>query len=206
MHYWRPTEYEPLLVPSLGRWQVDQRDSGSRVPIYLFSLWGREVVVRMVNKLLAIAGIGILAGGLVLLIAPVSHIPLLDANRQVLAETEREGFCAGETYMKTRGAGSEPAMTECIETSTIDDEINHRQVQPGFCQGLKSAGLPMEQSECMTIMDEQEFWPTMKGTLTNSWNRRFPYPGDFLTSNVPQTGGDSRTGDRETTDREGFSR
>ena len=61
----------------------------------------------MVNKLLSFAGIIVLAGGLFLLTMPVTHIPLLDANRQVLAESEREGWCAGDTYMKTRGGGDE---------------------------------------------------------------------------------------------------
>jgi hypothetical protein len=160
----------------------------------------------MTNKLLALAGIVILVGGLVLLIAPVAHIPLLDANRQVLAESERDGWCAGTTYMKTRGVGSEAEMKECLETSKHATAINHRRVQPLFCVGIIEAGLPMDHTECMSIMEREKFWPTLKGTLSNSWNRRFPYPGDFLTSNVPQTGGDSRTGDRETTDREGFDR
>jgi hypothetical protein len=159
----------------------------------------------MTNKLLALGGIVILVGGLVLLMMP-AHVPLLDANRQVLAESEREAWCAGETYMKTRGGGSIPAMTECIATSSIDNSVDHNRVQPGFCNGIISAGLPMDANECMAIMEQEEFWPTMKGTLTNAWNRRFPYPGDFLTSNVPQTGGDSRTGDREGEDREGFNR
>jgi hypothetical protein len=159
----------------------------------------------MINKLLALGGIVILVGGLVLLMAP-AHVPLLDANRQVLTESEAEAFCAGNTYMKTRGIGSESVMRDCIETNNLPKGINHREVQPKFCDGLRDAGLPMERDECMAIMEQEQFWPTLKGTLTNAWNRRFPYPGDFLTSNVPQTGGDSRTGDREGEDREGFSR
>jgi len=160
----------------------------------------------VVNKLLAVSGIIILTGGLFLLTMPVTHIPLLDANRQVLAESEREGWCAGDTYMKTRGGGDESLMKECIEGSTLDDTINHRIVQRAFCAGIIAAGLAITEEQCMEIMETRKFWPTMKGTLAEAWNKRFPYPGDFLTANVPQTGGESRTGEREETDREGFDR
>ena len=156
------------------------------------------------NRLLAFGGILAVVGGFFMLVMPVSHIPLLDANRQVLVETERGGFCAGETYYRTRGMGDEKLMAECIETSAIDNEINHRKVQPGFCSGIISAGLPMTPEQCMQIMEVEKFWPTEKGSLSNSWNRRFPYPGELLSSNVPKTGtnDDSRTGDRTETDRE----
>lgn len=160
----------------------------------------------MINKMLAGFGILVITGGLFLLMAPISHIPLLDANRRVLAESERQGYCAGEVYWSTRGMGSEAAMTECVAVSTIDNEINHRRVQPAFCAGITASGLPMGVDACMGIMEGQKFWPTMTGTLSNSWNRKFPYPGEFLSSNVPQTGGESRTGEREVTDREGFER
>ena len=153
------------------------------------------------NKLLALGGIGTIVVGFALLVMPVSHIPLLDANRQVLAESERSGYCAGETYAKTRGYGSEPAMVDCRTSSTIDDNINHRAVQPAFCRGVIDNGLAVAQDECETIVAAQELWPTTKGNLTSSWNRRFPYPGGLLSSQIPQTGGESRTGDREINDR-----
>jgi hypothetical protein len=155
------------------------------------------------NKLLAIGGILVIVGGLFLLVNPVTHIPLLDANRAVLAESDADGFCAGQTFMKTRGYGNEAQMNECLDLTKHSKDINHMQVQPAFCAGLKDAGLDMGKEECMGILNENKLWPTMTGGLSSSWNRRFPYPGDFLTSNVPQTGGDSRTGDRETNDREG---
>ena len=154
------------------------------------------------NKLLAFGGIGTIVVGFILLIMPVSHIPLLDANRQVLAESERSGYCAGEVYAKTRGYGSEPAMVDCKASSTIDDSINHRAVQPAFCRGVIDNGLAVAQDECEAIVAEQEMWPTAKGSLTSSWNNRFPYPGGLLSVNVPQTGGESRTGDRTGNDRD----
>jgi len=160
----------------------------------------------MINKLLALGGIAVIVVGLFLLTMPISHIPLLDANRQVLAESEREGHCAGTVYVQTRGSGSEAGMKDCVESSDLDDTINHRVVQPAFCSGIISAGLPATQEECMGIMEARKFWPTMKGTLSESWNKRFPFPGEWLTANTPETGGESRTGEREETDREGFGR
>src|SRR3990167_8604442 len=154
------------------------------------------------NKLLALGGIGIIVVGFILLIMPVSHIPLLDANRQVLAESERGGYCAGEVYAKTRGYGSESAMVDCKASSTLDDSINHRAVQPAFCRGVITNGLAIPQDECESIRSTQERWPTAKGGLTSSWNNRFSYPGSLLSANLPQTGGESRTGDRTGNDRD----
>ena len=157
------------------------------------------------NKLLAAFGILVIAGGLFLLVAPVTHIPLLDANRQVLAESERAAFCAGEVLVETQGQGSEAAVAECIATSTTDDTINHRVVQAAFCHGVLSK-YTWSFDECIATVEEQEMWPTMKGTWTNSWNKRFPYPGGGAFVSPQRTGNESRTGDREETDREGFDR
>jgi hypothetical protein len=159
-----------------------------------------------VNKLLAMAGISTVLIGFLLLVLPVAHIPLLDANRQVLAESERAGQCAGEVYYNTRGSGDEAAMSECVADSQVDDEINHRAVQGGFCVGIIAAGFTISFDDCLGTMQTQKFWPTMTGQLTSSWNKRFPYPGDFLTSNAPQTGGEGRTGERDIPEREGFDR
>ena len=158
------------------------------------------------NRLLAFGGILTILGGFILLVMPVGHVPLLDANRQVLVESERGGQCAGETYAKTRGYGSEDAMLDCMASGTIDNSIRHQAVQPAFCRGIIGAGIQIAQEECVKIMGDREFWPTARGSLTNSWNRRFPYPGGLLSSSVPQTGGESRTGDREITEREGNQR
>src|SRR3990167_1880298 len=128
------------------------------------------------NKLLAFGGILAIAGGFVLLTMPVSHIPLLDANRQVLAESERQAYCAGEVMIKTQGRGSEEDMTDCRATSTIDDTINHRVVQSAWCRGIVD-NYQWTQTECVSFVEEQKYWPTLKGTATNAWNRRFAYPG-----------------------------
>jgi hypothetical protein len=154
------------------------------------------------NRLLAAGGIAILVIGFALLVLPVSSIPLLDANRQVLVESAAGGQCAGEVYATTQGQGSEADMAECM-ANAADTAVNWQAVQPAFCRGIIAKGLAISQGDCETIMAERQMWPTAIGTITASWNRRFPYPGDVISSARPITGGESRTGDREGNDREG---
>jgi hypothetical protein len=158
------------------------------------------------NRLLAGGGIAALALGLFLLVMPVAHIPLLDANRTVLAESEAEGQCAGNIYAKSRGYGDPDAMKSCLASSNLNPDVDWVAVQPAFCRGVISGGVPVSQDDCLGIMEAREFWPTATGKLTNSWNGRFPYPGGTFSSARPGSGGESRTGDREETEREGFSR
>lgn len=155
------------------------------------------------NKLLAISGIGTVLMGLALLIVPVGHVPLLDANRQILVETEAGGYCAGEVWSQTQGWGDIEAMEECIELSTLSSEINLRAVQGAFCRGLVSRGFPITVDECLAIMGAQKYWLTEEGTLTNTWNSRFPYPLSDFGSPTQQTGDESRTGERDLNEREG---
>jgi hypothetical protein len=154
------------------------------------------------NRLLAAGGIAILVIGFALLVLPVSSIPLLDANRQVLVESAAGGQCAGEVYATTQGQGSEVDMAECM-ANAADTAVDWQAVQPAFCRGIIAKGLAITQGDCETVMAERQMWPTAIGTITASWNRRFPYPGDVISSARPITGGESRTGDREGNDREG---
>jgi hypothetical protein len=158
------------------------------------------------NKLLGIAGAVVVLGGLAMLLLPVSHIPLLDANRQVLAETEAAGYCAGEVYVAARGMGDEASMKECLAGSGRDTTIDYTKVQPAFCAGIIAKGLAVSPSECMEIMQSRQLWPTANGSLTASWNKRFPFPGDILSANQPTTGDAGRTGDRVDNEREGNTR
>jgi hypothetical protein len=148
----------------------------------------------------------VIALGLVLLVSPVSHIPLLDANRQVLAETEAAGYCAGEVYVSARGMGDEASMKECLADSSKDTTIDYTRVQPAFCAGIIAKGLAVTPSQCMEIMQTRQMWPTAAGSLTASWNKRFPFPGDILSANQPTTGDVGRTGDRVDNEREGNTR
>lgn len=160
----------------------------------------------MSNKLLASGGILTILLGFVVLIMPVGHVPLLDANRQILVESEAGGYCAGEVWVNTQSWGSIEAMEECLATTSLSQEINLRAVQPAFCRGLIGRGYPIGQEDCMNIMVAQQYWLTEEGTITNAWNRRFPYPLSAFGSPTQQTGDQSRTGDREGNDREGFIR
>jgi len=157
----------------------------------------------MSNRLMAIGGILALVVGLVLLVLPVQRIPLLDANRTVLAESEREGYCTGRTYAETRGRGDKNLAGECRAESSLPNVIDWNVVQGAFCRGLIASGFPITQPKCVEIMVAQRFWPTMDGSISASWNRKFPYPGDVIVSGTVD---DSRTGDRDGIGREGLTR
>lgn len=150
------------------------------------------------NKLLAIGAIIALIG-LGVMLAVEWPTPLTDANRQVLAETKAEAYCAGEVFGQTRGKGDEASMQTCLEDASQDDEPRHEAVQYQFCLAFgKVTGFPL--GDCVTIMKASRYWPTMIGTITNAWNKSFPYPLDAVSSG---TGADSRTQDRDTNEREG---
>lgn len=151
----------------------------------------------MLNRFMAAAGILALLVGFFMLMSPVSRIPLLDANRKVLVETNRGGACAGIVYADTRGAGSYQAMASCMAENERPDEIDHLAVTPAFCSQV-AAAVGITTTECEEIMKGRQYWPMKDGRLTSSWNKRFPYPGEVLTY-VPDS--DSRVGDRE-----GFTR
>lgn len=155
------------------------------------------------NKLLACGGISTVLMGLVLLIMPVGHVPLLDANRQILVETEAAGFCAGEVWSQTQGWGDIEAMSDCIAESPLSNEIDLRVVQSAFCRGIISRGFPITLDECLAIMGAQQYWLTEEGVLTNTWNSRFPYPLSDFGSPTQKTGDQSRTGERDLNEREG---
>lgn len=155
------------------------------------------------NRLLGIGGVLVVLGGLLMLLVPGPPIPLLDANRQVLAESERDGYCAGTVFWNTGGFGDEALMGECLEMSAVNDETNLRTVQPAFCRAVVVEGYSGTAEECEGILGSNKLWPTMTGGLTSDWNRRFPYPLDSLTAGGQSTSNDeSRTGDRDGNERE----
>jgi hypothetical protein len=157
----------------------------------------------MLNKFMAAAGIIVLVFGLVMIALPVARIPLLDANRTILAESAKESYCAGVTYMKTAGAGQKDIAAECREESSKTDKIDYTVVVDEFCRGAIAGGLRMLQKDCTSIVYDRTFWPTMDGAITNEWNRKFPYPGNLLVVDNESSG---RTGDRTGPEREGLTR
>lgn len=157
------------------------------------------------KKLMAILAPVILVGSLAYMAFAQPKIPLLDANRTVLAETYLEAFCAGDAFLKTRGNGNDALAADCRELheGRHDDEPDYERVQSAFCMGIVMAGWPGYVGDCVSLLQEQKLWPTLDGALTNTWNRRFPYPLEGSITDVEQQS-DSRTGDRENNDREGI--
>jgi len=149
------------------------------------------------NRMMAIGGILTLVLGLAMLVLPGGRIPLLDANRTILAESERDGYCGGLTYLETRGGGNANSAAKCRAKSSLPDQIDLNSVQPAFCRALRSS-MSMTQTQCMDIMEGRQYWPTKDGSIADSWNRRFPYPGGMM---AKQGVDNSRTGDRDTTER-----
>lgn len=156
----------------------------------------------LMNRLLGIGGLLVVLGGLVMLIIPGPPIPLLDANRIVLAESIREGYCTGNVY--SDGVPQEESAADCRATSSLPDEIDLPAVQRAACQGYADSYNEdaMWVSGCADWMAANQFWPTMDGRLTNSWNRRFPYPLNDL--GIPSTGrtDNDRGGSRDGNNRE----
>ncbi len=157
----------------------------------------------MFNKFLTVLGIFVIVAGFAMLVLPVSRIPLLDANRQVLAESEREGYCAGVTYAETSGAGDRATARACRSENPRSNEINLAVTQRAFCQGLVWGGFSITLQACISVVPSNRLWPTMDGSITNAWNGRFPYPGDMIAS--AQLDDESRTGDRNENVREGLA-
>lgn len=149
------------------------------------------------RKLAALAIIAIVGGGFYLVRDP-GHVPIFDAGLNRLAESEREGWCAGETYWSNRGQPNATAAAECRANSTLDPTPNLNMVQPAFCMAVREGGFPGTVDECQGILDGQKLWPTYDGGLTQSWSKSAPYPGDLAFVVPPD---DSRTGDRQ-----GFTR
>ena len=156
------------------------------------------------KKLMAFAAPLILLGSFIYMAFVHPHIPLLDANRTVLAETYLEGYCAGDTFVNTRGWGDPDMAAECRKGWDFDDTINHEIVQAAFCTGLVNAGYPLSTADCIDIMKDNQLWPTRGGEVTGEWNNRFPYPLENTT--IDGKVDDSRTGDRDGTGRSGISR
>jgi hypothetical protein len=82
--------------------------------------------------------------------------PLLDANRNVLAENYQQGYCTGTALL---GGGN-------IASSAAHCRSDHPKME--------------------TERNLPKFWPTLNGNITNSWSKKYPYPLDrFGDQRVP---------------------
>ncbi len=86
------------------------------------------------KKFLVFLGIvALLLGAYLVGFKEPGHVPLLDANRQRLAETEAEGWAAGWTFWKTSGTGSDIMAEEKRAETALPTEYDPRKVLHSFC-------------------------------------------------------------------------
>ncbi len=148
------------------------------------------------RKILAVAGVLAVVGGLMYLSWPVGHIPLYDANLTRLAESDLQGYCAGDTFWKSGGNGNGAMAAQCRSrlAKKHSNKPDLRVVQKEFCQAIVDNGWQGTVGDCLQIMVDNQYWPTYNGAITNAWNRARPYPQVFGSSSAGSSGSGSRTG------------
>lgn len=150
---------------------------------------------------MAVVGLSIVILGIIYVSWPVGHIPPYDANLTRLAETERQGYCAGYSFINSQGEPNPGRVRGCRKKNMLSDKPNLIVVQKAFCQGVVDGGWEGNVNQCLLIMGQEQYWPTYDGGITNAWNRARPYPLTFLPTQA-QTGGDnSRTGNHNGSER-----
>jgi hypothetical protein len=144
-----------------------------------------------------IAGVAVILAVLVYAGRPSPHVPPYDANLVRLAETERQGYCAGVTFWKTQAAGSAEQARACrIEHTEQSGRVNMTATERGFCQGIVDSGwIDGFVADCVSILRTYQLWPTYDGSITDQWNRARPYPSTSLGGAGEESDG-SRTGGR----------
>src|SRR3990167_10201178 len=151
-----------------------------------------------VRRLLTLGGGLLVAGALVYVAQPAAHVPIYDANLVRLAESNLQGYCAGETLGNTGGEGDAATAAACRETRKGDrpDTPDVAAVPRAFCQAIVDAGWrDGSQAVCIEILTANKLWPTYDGGLTDQWNRARGYPLKAISvGGKPES--ESRTGDR----------
>ena len=133
------------------------------------------------------------------------HIPPYDANLVRLAESPLQGYCAGETLMKTQNyEGNKTMAAECRakNSSAMSDKPNISKVEYAFCRAIVANDFSGSVDECLGILAQLQLWPTYDGGVTDQWNRARPYPRSAIQV-VDQVPDGSRTGGRSGTYRIG---
>mgnify|MGYP001587881744 FL=1 len=152
----------------------------------------------MTRKLLALAGVATIALGLAYVSWPVGHIPPYDANLVRLAESNLQGYCSGEAFWRSGGAGSARLAGDC-RTRLAGKRSNKPDlmaVPAAFCAAIVKEGWEGTQPDCLSIMFDNQYWPTYDGAITAEWNRARPYPRPLISTTPGSQGNGSRTGDR----------
>ena len=144
-----------------------------------------------------VAGVAVVVLVVAYAARPSPHVPPYDANLVRLAETERQGYCAGVTFWKTQGGGSANQARACREEHREQSgRVNMIAAERGFCQGIVDQGwmegdVPM----CVDTLRSYQYWPTLDGSITDQWNRARPYPSTAIGGTSEEPDG-SRTGGR----------
>lgn len=158
----------------------------------------------MRRSLMHAVGVLAIVGSLAYVARPAPHVPPYDANLVRLAETELEGYCAGETFWKSQARGDAQLAASCRaeHASAMSSEVDLMKVEGAFCRGIIEGGWAGAVPECLNILATYQYWPTYDGNISAEWNRARPYPR--LMIQVPaQQEDDSRTGDRQAPTRGG---
>lgn len=152
----------------------------------------------MSRRLFTVAGVALVLLGLVYVAWPAGHIPPYDANLVRLAESDLQGYCSGESFWKSEGAGSADIAAQCRTRLAHQrpNTPNLMVVQGAFCTALVDSGWQGKQPDCLAIMGDNEYWPTYDGGITNQWNRARPYPRPLISTSIGSRSSGSRTGDR----------
>ncbi len=146
---------------------------------------------------LALLALIVVVSGAGYLLKDAGHVPLFSASLERLAETATEGWCSGEAFWLARNSpgDAKTGAAECRSNRPGTDP-DLQAVQPAFCQAITSLGYKPGVDGCMKVVTLNRYWPTYDGGITESWSRKFPYPGDLILQDTPveDTG---RTGERE---------
>lgn len=160
------------------------------------------------RRLFVLAGILTILGAFIYISWPVSHIPPYDANLVRLAESDLQGYCAGRTFWDSGGMGNKDIAAQCrtAYAQKKSDKPDMQVVPKAFCQAIVDSGWQDgTRADCITILTDNQYWPTYDGALSASWNRARPYPAKIVAFSAPAKGSSSRTGDHTGNSRDGSS-
>ena len=154
---------------------------------------------RRGRRLLGLVGAAVVVASLAYVARPAGHVPPYDANLVRLAESQLDGYCAGEAFWTSQGDGDGRIADACRArlAEQKSRKPDARVVVGAFCEGVMDAGWEGTAYECVGTLTDGRLWPTYDGSLTDQWNRARPYPRPAL---APSSGSEiddgSRTGDR----------
>ncbi len=161
----------------------------------------KTIIMGMAAGLLAL-------GTLAYYLWPLPPERLFDADRNALAMSYQEGYCSGVAYMETGGQGSSREFGKCIKDKPrMSSKRDLSVVIRGFCFGARDRGWTGNiTEECIEVIELRKMWPTLEGQLSVAFKGKYRWPGEVFPGMLTDDGTGGRTGDREDTSRDGFTR